>query len=154
MAAPGIAGDVGVLLPPPHVLKVGGEELRLQALPVKRLLAVVQYIQDNADLLDKMGTVFDGDKVNLVGFLEGEVYKRLNGLLRLLYDKATAEKMTDEWCGEHLSNAHYAVILRAAMKQNQLEWFFQKAGEFLGAQFGDFLRKAVAETPLGQAKPG
>lgn len=143
--------DVGILLPQPFVLRVGGEELRMQALPVKRLLGVVQYIQNNKDLLDKLQAMLgeagaeDAKSFDIVGFLDGEVYRRLNGLVRLLYDKATAEKMTDEWCGEHMSNAHYAVILKNAIRQNQLDTLFQMAKEFMGRKFGEFLRQRMEQ---------
>ena len=134
--------DVNVLIPPPHVFRVGGYELRLQALPVKRLLAVVQYVQDNADLLDKLGGLDKpGEKFNVAEFLEGDVYRRLNGMIRLLFDKPTAELMTDEWCLEHLSNAHYWAIFQKALQQNQLEGLFRKAEEFLGQRFSAFLRQ-------------
>ena len=136
--------DVNVLIPPPHIFRVGGEELRLQALPVKRLLAVVQYVQDNVDLLDKLSALDkpgEGAKFNVAEFLEADVYRRMNGLIRLLFDKATAEKMTDEWCLEHLSNAHYWAIIQKALQQNQLEGLFRKAGEFLGQRFSAFLRQ-------------
>lgn len=148
------AGDVGILLPSPFVLRIAGEELRLQALPVKRLLAAVQYVQDNSDLLDKLGSLdqADGGGMKLVPFLEGEVYRRLNGLLRLLFDKATAEKMTDDWCAEHLSNAHYMVIFKKVIEQNQLAWLFQRAGEYLGRKLEAALRQTDSQAPLAREK--
>ena len=146
--------DVGVLIPEPHIFKVGGEELRLQVLPIKRLLGVIQYIQGNADLIDKAAGIFapeEGEGITVVGFLEGEVYRRLNGLLRLLFDKATAAKLTDEWCLDHLSNAHYAAIITKAIQQNQLEGLFLRAKEYLGSKLGAYLRQAISQEPAQKA---
>ena len=141
------AADIKALIPQPHIFKIGGAELRLQALPVRRLLAVVQYVQDNADLMDKLAMIDqpsgEGGGVNVVGFLETEVYRRLNGLTRLLFDKATGELLTDDWCAEHMSNAHYAAIFRVAIQQNQLDWIFQRAGEFLAQKLDAALRQAA-----------
>lgn len=154
MANPGQGkSDIDVLLAPPHIFKVAGEELRMQALPIKRLLQVVKYVQDNADLLDKLSEFVDeknqqeGKKLDIIGFLDSEIYRRLNGLVRLLFDKATAEKLTDEWCGEHLSNAHYAGFIRKAIEQNELDWLFQKARELMGAQMGGLLRTKLGQGP-------
>jgi len=146
----GEKNDVNVLLPQPCVFRVGGEELRLQALPVKKLLGVVQYVQDNADLLDKLsdiGDSKDGKKVDVVGFLTTEVCGRANGLLRLLFDKATTDKLTDEWCADHLSTAHYVAIVRKAIEQNQLDGLFRWAGGFLGQRMETVLRRGVNQEP-------
>ncbi len=142
----GNGNDVNVLIPPPYVFRVGGEELRLQALPVKRLLGVVQYIQGNVDLLDKMQSLDEPGALNNVAeLLNEQVYKRMSGLIRLLFDKTTADKMTDEWCMEHLSNAHYAAILKKAIEQNQLDWLFQRAKEYLGHNSEMVLRRMALQ---------
>lgn len=139
-------GDVNALIPKPTMLRVGGEELRLQALPIKRLLIVVRYIESNVDVLDslqKIGKKKEEGGASVSELLEGEVYKRINGFIRLLFSKEDAAKLTDEWCSEHLSNAHYVAIIETVIKQNRLDGLFQKAKEMIGGNVAAALRQTM-----------
>ena len=138
-----VQADIDALLKDVALFRIGGHEFRLQPLPIKKLLAVIKYLEANVDLLDKAKAI-GGDPaaggVSVSGFLDAEVYRRLNALLRLLFTQEQAEKLTDDWCAEHLSNAHYRAFVEAALKQNQLDGLFRWAQALMGTA-----AKAAAE---------
>lgn len=158
MGTPTLQEEVAALVPQPVVFRVAGEELRLAPLPVRRLLQVIQYVEKNYDLLEKAKTIGQPEAEggqSISKFLEAEVYGRLNGLLRLLFGEAGNSKLlTDDWCAEHLSNAHYRAFIVTAMKQNQLDALFNQAKAFLGGHVAEALRQARAETPAEPAPSG
>lgn len=144
MAAP-VANDVMALIPKPSIVKVGGEELRLHVLPIRKVLEISRFVEENVDILEKFGKLGQPKEkggLSVSEILEQEVYKRLNALLRILFNEQDAAKLTDEWCLEHLSNAHYFAIFKTAIQQNQLEGLFSKAKEFLGERITAALRQA------------
>ena len=135
--------DEDILVPVPQLWKIGGEELRQAPLPTRRLLEVVRYVEKNLDVIDKAQ---GASLTSVSGFAEAEVFPRLNGLLRLLFwDERQRALLTDEWCADHLTPAHYRAIVVCALKQNELWGFFQKAKEFLGGRVAQALRQL--ETP-------
>jgi hypothetical protein len=136
--------DVEVLIPAPAIYRIAGEDFRLAPLPVKRLLAVVRFVQTNLKDLDQCqaALVEGGD---LPALLEGGVYKRLNELLRLLFWNDRPERLTDEWCGDHLSNAHYKAFIVTALRQNELYELFLRAKDFMTISVGRVLRQEKAQ---------
>lgn len=132
--------DLAVLVPAPKVFKVGGEEIRVQPLPVKRLIAVIKFVEQNADLLSRAEEVL---KAGVSTALETEVYPRLNKMIRLVVTPVDRhEFLTDEWCAEHMSNSHYRAVLMTVIRQNELEAVFSKAKAFLGVHMDGALRQA------------
>ena len=132
--------DLDVIVPTPKTFKVGGEEIRVQPLPVKRLIAVVKFVEQNAGLLNNVEEMLRG---GISTALETEVYPRLNRLLRLVVTPVEAHMfLTDDWCAEHMSNSHYRAVLMTVIKQNELETVFLKAKAFLGVHMTGALRQA------------
>ncbi len=96
--------------------------------------------------MDKAGKIME---VGVSAFLENEVYKRLNDLLRLVVSPVDKHAfLTDEWCGNNLSNAHYRAIFMTVLRQNELESVFIKAKDFLALHVEGSLRQAVQSGAL------
>lgn len=141
--------DEDVLIPVPVVFKLGAHEIRVTPLPVKRLKELIRAVEANKDVFDKLGKILE---VGVGDFLEQEVYHRANALLRLVVSPKDAHAfLTDEWCDEHLTNAHYRAIFMTVLKQNELHGVFLKAKEFLGANIDGTLRQVAAS--LKDPKP-
>ena len=137
--------DEDVLIPDPILFKVGGEELRLAPLPVKRLTGILRFVETHVKTLEKLN-LEDATQDGLAGFMEAEVFARLNELLRLLFVTEREQKLlTDDWCADHLSLAHYRAIVMAALKQNELHGLFLRAKGFLGQRMEAALRPRAQE---------
>ena len=129
-----------IIVPPPAIFRISDKELRLAPLPAKRLLEVVRYVETTKDLPDVLAAAFkadgEGKRKALADLLQTDVLPRLNGLLRLLFWQQEKE-LTDDWCFDHLSLAHYVTFCRMALVQNQLHDVFQVAkgvaGQFIMA---------------------
>lgn len=133
--------ELSVLIPEPRIFKFAdGKEIRVQALPSGRVLKIIRFVVSNKDLLDKLqGSAFDDPAV----FIEGEIYKRINALVRLVVTPADKhEFMTDEWCLDHMTHAHYRAIMNTVLEQNEMKTVFQKAKSFVGAFVVNALRQA------------
>lgn len=146
--------DLDALMPKPFILKAGGEEFRIAPIPVKKLMEAVRYVESNYDILDKaqaLGFPENEGGVTLASFIGKEVYARLNGLIRIILSKEDAEKLTDEWCENNLSNAHYRAFLVKAIEVNHLDGIFHKAKEILGASMEASLRRMMQKEPATPA---
>ena len=132
--------DEAVLVPEPKIFKVGGKEIRVAPLPVKRLLGVMKFVENNKDLVEKINGIME---VGISGFMEQEVYRRLNELIRMVVSpKEAHEFMTDEWCLDYMTNAHYRAIVMTVLQQNELYDVFLKAKAFLGGHIQEALRQS------------
>ena len=135
--------DEDVLIPAPAVFKLGGKEIRVVPLPVRRVKELIRAVEANKDLLDKLPKIME---VGVGNFMDQEVYKRCNEFVRLVVSPANAhEFLTDEWCEEHLTNAHYRAIFMTVLKQNELYGFFLKAKAFMAANMDGALRQAISK---------
>lgn len=133
--------DEDVLIPVPAVFKLGGQEIRVVPLPVRRVKELIRAVESNKDLLDKLPGIME---IGVCDFLDKEVYKRLNSFMRLVVTPASAhEFMTDEWCENNLTHAHYRAIFMTVLKQNELHGVFLKAKDFMGMHVGGALRQAM-----------
>ncbi len=146
--------ELDVLIPDPKIYRVGAEELRVAPLPVKQVLRVAKFVQANFKDIEKFK--LDSENLDVASLLEGEVYTRLNALLRLIIP--TSEKvLTDEWCSDHLTNAHYRAIIVCAMKQNEVMELFQKARGFFATGMAQALARQTGrgqpETEPEKPKP-
>ncbi len=138
--------DIDVLIPKPALYRVAGEELRQQVLSIRKMLAVIQFVEKNADLLDQfklMGKPTDQGGKSISAILEQDVYTRLNVLIRLLLP-GHEKTLTDDWCMEHLSNAHYYAIIKTALVQNQLYELFTRAKDLMGPTMVAAFRQSMA----------
>lgn len=147
--------DIDVLMPKPFIHKVAGEELRQQALPIRKLLLVVQFVEKNSDLLNKfqlLGKSEEDGGVALSTILEKDVYTRVNSLIRLLLP-GHEDLLTDDWCLDHLSNAHYFAIIKTALVQNQLYELFNKAKDLVGPAMAEVFRQNMARKAAPQPVP-
>jgi hypothetical protein len=139
----GNMSDLDVLVPKPFIHKVAGEELRQQALPIRKLIAVVRFVESNKDLFEKfqlLGKTDDAGGLSFSALLEKDVYTRVYALLRMLLPDQE-KLLTDEWCMDHLSNAHIVAIMKTALVQNELNDLFTKAKDLLGPTFLQLLRQ-------------
>jgi len=133
------------LIPKPEIFRLGGEELSLAPLPIKRLVEIVRYVEDNFKELQTIDLT-KAMEGGVAAMMEGTVYVKMNALVRLLFpDKA--EKLTDEWCSDHMTNAHYRAIFITMLRQNQLYELFQMAKGLVIQKVGESLRQA------GMVKP-
>ncbi len=138
--------DIDVVIPAPKLWLIGGEELRQAPLSIRRLLAVVRYVEKNLDLaprLKDLGKPKEEGGLSFSEMLQGDLYKRVNELMRLLLPGYEA-KLTDDWCEEYMTNAYYWGILQTALKQNQLESVFTKAKGFLSTFLDERLRRTAS----------
>ena len=140
--------DLDTLVPETIIFKVMGEELRLAPLPNRRLLEVVRFIEKNFDVLSKAKGL--GEGLNVSTFLEDEVLKRLNELMRLLFWNNKPERFTDEWCGDNLSLGHYRAIGMAFLRQNELYSLFQLAKGAMAQRVEAALRQTSENQPISQ----
>lgn len=142
--------DLDALIPKPVIYKMAGTELRQAPLAIHKLLAVVRYVESNYDVLEKfqqLGKPAEEGGLSIPQLLEGDLYPRLNGLLRLLLP-GHETLLTDEWCTNFMTNAHYAAILKTALVQNQLYEVFTRARGFVVPALEAALRrKAPMEQP-------
>ncbi len=133
--------DEDVLIPVPAIFKLGGKEIRIVPLSIRRVKELIRAVESNKDLFDKLPKIME---IGVGEFLDQEVYKRFNGLVRLVVSPAAAhEFMTDEWCEENMTNAHYRAIFMTVLKQNELHGVFLKAKAFMGANVEGALRQAM-----------
>lgn len=133
--------DEDVMIPAPALFKIADKEIRIMPLPVKRVKELVRSVEKNQDLLSKLNSIME---IGVADFLDQEVYKRLNELVRLVVSPTSAhEFMTDEWCENNLTNAHYRAFFMTVLKQNELHGLFLKAKAFLGANIDEALRQAM-----------
>jgi hypothetical protein len=140
--------DEDVLIPAPAIFRLGDKEIRIMPLPVRRVKELIRAIESNKDIFDKLPKIME---VGVGEFLDQEVYKRFNSFLRLVVSPASAhEFMTDEWCEENLTNAHYRAIFMTVLKQNELHGVFLKAKDFMSVHMGGALRQALkkVEAPV------
>ncbi|MBS3927802.1 MAG: hypothetical protein KGZ65_04340 [Sphingomonadales bacterium] len=135
--------DEDVLIPVPVVFRLGAHEIRVTPLPVRRVKELIRAVEGHKDLLEKLPQVL---QIGVETFLDKEIYKRLNALVRLVVSPASAhEFMTDEWCEENMTHAHYRAIFMTVLKQNELHGVFLKAKAFLGANMDGALRQALTK---------
>lgn len=121
--------ELEALIPAPHIHRISDREMRQAPLKIKQLLAVVKYVETHYKVFDKfrmLGKPKEEGGVSVSELLEGDVYLRLNELMRLLLPAHAAE-LTDDWCFEHLTNAHYWAFLKVALVQNKLNDVFTRA---------------------------
>ena len=143
--------DLAVLVPAPAIFRVGGQEIRIAPLPVKRLVGLIKFVEQNKDLLDKLNDVL---QVGIVTTLETEFYPRVNALLRLVVSPASGHAfLTDEWCSDNLTNAHYRAMFMTVLRQNELEQVFLKAKAFLGIYVENALRQAQMQKLEAETAP-
>lgn len=141
--------DEDVLVPGARTYKVGGQEIRVEPLSIARLTGLVRRVEEQKDLLDKLGKF---EEVGAAAFIEQEA-PRLAGLLRLVVSPPAAhEFLTDQWCFEHLGLAHYKAIAMCVVEQNGLKPVFSLAKDFVGAFAGKALRQALA-APKAEPQP-
>lgn len=142
MAAP-VTTDEDVLIPTPKVWKISDKELVLRPLPVKDVLKIVKYVKDQQDLFDKFKEMDKNTPINIEELIKQDVFGRLNGLLRLMFKPGDGrDVLTDEWCENHLTPAHYRAFIVTMLKQNELWHVFLKAKGLLGKNMEDALRQA------------
>jgi len=133
--------DEDVLIPAPAVFKLGGKEIRIVPLPMRRIKELIRAVEANKDLIDKLPKIME---IGVGEFLDKEVFNRSNALLRLVVSPTSAhEFLTDEWCEEHLTPAHYRAIFMTVLKQNELHGVFLKAKAFMGANMEVALRQVM-----------
>ena len=138
-----VTADEDVLIPVPHIFKISDVELRLAPLPVKDVLKIVKYIKGQQDILEKFSGKDPKADLDIDKFLQDDIFKRLNGLLRLMFTEVGGRKyLTDQWCEEHLTPAHYRAFIVVFLKQNQLWEVFLAAKGMLGKNMGEALRQA------------
>ena len=135
--------DEDVLIPTPAVFKLGGQEIRIVPLSIRRVKELIRAVEGNKDLFDKLPNII---AIGVGEFLDQEVYKRLNGLVRMAVSPSGAhEFLTDEWCEEHMTHAHYRAIFMTVLKQNELHGVFLQAKDFMGKHMDEALRQATAQ---------
>jgi hypothetical protein len=135
--------DLETLVPKPVIHRIAGQEIRQAPIPMKRLLEVIRYVEGNTDLLgtlDKIGKPADQGGVSISQFFEGDLCKRINALVRLLLP-GHEQTLTDEWCLEHLSMAHYVAFVRVGLVQNQLYEVFTRAKGLIMRNMDEALRQ-------------
>lgn len=134
--------DEDVLVPAARTYRVGGQEIRVEPLPIKRLTGLVRHVEQQKDLFEKLGKI---EEVGPAAFLEAEA-PRLAGMLRLVVSPQDKHAfLTDEWCAENLSLAHYKAVAMCVVDQNGLRPVFSLAKDFVGGFVGQALRRTLLE---------
>ncbi len=135
--------DEDVLIPAPAIFRLGDKEIRIVPLPTRRVKELIRAVEKNKDVFDKLPQIME---IGVGDFLSQEVYVRVNSLLRMVVSPATAhEFLTDEWCDDNMTHAHYRAIFMTVLKQNELYDVFLKAKGFVGSHMGTAFRQVMSK---------